>query len=122
MLFNSTRQIAKPLQCPDCNIEMEFLVSRPTRPVFVSTILERRFFLCVNCQRLSHRLVAMPVDHGSSAAYHPADSKTLAASSKIVNPSCSDCGPDTASPAPHTSRREDGPHSESRSLCASQTQ
>jgi hypothetical protein len=74
MLFDSTREIAKLLQCPDCNIEMDFLASRSTKPVFVSTILERRFFLCMNCQRLSHRLVAMPVDQrlGSTVVYHPA--------------------------------------------------
>src|SRR5215510_15332366 len=52
--------IAKPQQCPDCDIEMHFLASRPTRRVFVATILERAFFLCPNCRCLSHRLVAMP--------------------------------------------------------------
>jgi|SRR5215510_15394252 len=52
--------IAKPQQCPDCDIDMHFLASRPTRRVFVATILERAFFLCPNCRCLSHRLVAMP--------------------------------------------------------------
>jgi len=51
---------AKPQQCPDCDIDMHFLASRPTRRVFVATILERAFFLCPNCRCLSHRLVAMP--------------------------------------------------------------
>jgi hypothetical protein len=62
MLFNLSEQIAKSLQCPDCNIDMDFLASVRTNRVFVSTILERVFFLCPNCQRLSHRLVAMPLN------------------------------------------------------------
>jgi hypothetical protein len=62
MLFNLSEQIAKSLQCPDCNIDMDFLASVRTNRVFVSTILERVFFLCPNCQRLSHRLVAMPLE------------------------------------------------------------
>jgi len=66
MLFNLKSQIAKPLECPDCDIEMLFLASQPTKRVFVSTILGRSFFLCPNCQRLSHRLVAMP-----HASYDP---------------------------------------------------
>jgi hypothetical protein len=40
--------------------------SRPTTRVFASTILERRFFVCTNCQRVTHRLVAMPLDSSSS--------------------------------------------------------
>jgi hypothetical protein len=62
MLFNLIMQIAKPLQCPDCDIDMRFLGSQPTKRVFISTILRRVFFLCPNCQRLSHRLVAMPLE------------------------------------------------------------
>ena len=61
MLFNLREQIAKSLQCPDCNVDM-VLASLLTNRVFVSTILERVFFLCPNCQRLSRRLVAMPLD------------------------------------------------------------
>jgi hypothetical protein len=66
MLFDSSKKLDKPLQCPDCDIDMFFLGSRPTRRVFASTILVRVFFLCPNCQRLSHRLVAMP-----QGSYHP---------------------------------------------------
>jgi len=61
MLFDLSKQIAKP-QCPDCKIDMHFLVSQPTKRVFLATILERRFFLCPNCRRLSHRLAEMPLD------------------------------------------------------------
>jgi hypothetical protein len=56
-LFSS---IVKPLQCRDCGIDTHFLAIRPTKRVFVATILERAFFLCPNCRCLSHRLVAMP--------------------------------------------------------------
>ena len=68
MLFTSTKQIAKPLQCPVCNTEMEFLVSRPAKPLFVSTNLERRLFLCPNCWRLSDQLVATPQEQGPSSS------------------------------------------------------
>ena len=60
MLFSLSEQITKPLQCPDCDIDMQFLVSQPTKRVFVSTILERKFFLCPNCWRVSYEFVAMP--------------------------------------------------------------
>lgn len=55
-------QIAKPLQCPDCDIDMRFLVSQSTKRVFASTIVERALFVCPNCQRVSHRLVAVPLE------------------------------------------------------------
>src|SRR5262249_15258954 len=66
MFFNSSAQIDKRLQCPDCDIDMFFLGSRPTRRVFLSAILERRFFLCPNCGRLSHSVVST-----SQASYDP---------------------------------------------------
>jgi uncharacterized protein with PIN domain len=59
MLLDLKTQIAKPLQCPDCNSDMEFLMSERTKRVFVSTIFERKFFLCPNCQRVSYEFVAM---------------------------------------------------------------
>ena len=59
MLLDLKTQIAKPLQCPDCNSDMEFLMSKRTKRVFVSTILERKFFLCPNCWRVSYEFVAM---------------------------------------------------------------
>jgi hypothetical protein len=58
MLFDLSRQIAKPPECPDCDIVMEFLASQRTKRVLVSTILERTLFLCPNCHRLSRRLLA----------------------------------------------------------------
>lgn len=60
MLFDLSKHIGQSPQCPDCDIDLEFLVARQTKPIFVSTILERRFFLCPNCQRLIHQLVTMP--------------------------------------------------------------
>jgi len=73
-MLNLSKQIAKPLQCPDCDIDMHFLVSKPMTRVFVSTILVRRFFLCQNCGRLSHQLVSMPEDSSSSPRPGSADS------------------------------------------------
>jgi hypothetical protein len=61
MLSDLSKQIAKPLQCPDCDIDMQFLALRATTPVFVSTLLERTFFLCPNCARLSQQLVVRSV-------------------------------------------------------------
>jgi uncharacterized protein with PIN domain len=61
MLFDSSKHIGKSPRCPDCDIELEFLVARQAKRIFVSTILERRFFLCPNCQRLIHQLVTMPI-------------------------------------------------------------
>jgi len=66
MLFDLSKQLAKPIRCPDCDIEMQLFALRPTKRVSASTILERRFFICMNCQRLSHRLVAMSLDSSSS--------------------------------------------------------
>jgi hypothetical protein len=66
MLFNWNKQVAKPPQCPDCEIDMQFLVSGRAKRVFVSTLFERALFLCPNCQRISHRLVWIP--QGSARA------------------------------------------------------
>jgi len=68
MLFNLSKQIGKWPQCPDCGLDMQFLVSERTKRVFVSTIFERALFLCPNCQRLSHRLVSMPQASASAEA------------------------------------------------------
>jgi hypothetical protein len=62
MLFDLGKQIVKPLKCPDCDTDMHFFASQPTKRVFLSTILERKFFLCPNCQRLHYQLVAIPVE------------------------------------------------------------
>src|SRR5262245_27190965 len=42
MLFNLREQIAKSLQCPDCNVDMDFLASLRTNRVFVSNDLRAR--------------------------------------------------------------------------------
>jgi uncharacterized protein with PIN domain len=61
MLIGLTRKNAQPLRCPDCDVDMDFLQSQYTSRVFVSTLLERAFYRCPNCQRLNHRLAAMPL-------------------------------------------------------------
>jgi uncharacterized protein with PIN domain len=53
MTIGLTSQITEPLRCPDCRTEMDFLKSEFLESVFVSTIVERRYFLCPNCQLLS---------------------------------------------------------------------
>lgn len=68
LLFGLNKEIAKALICPDCAIDMQFLVSERTKRVFVSTIFERTLFLCPNCQRVSHRLVWMPQASASAEA------------------------------------------------------
>jgi len=78
MPFDLSNQTAKPIRCPDCDIDMQLFVSASTSRVFASTILERRLFVCMNCQRLGYQLVAMPLDSSSSqelnsaALDHPA--------------------------------------------------
>ena len=42
MLFESKKQITKPLRCADCGAEMDFLASQLNGRVFLSTLLERR--------------------------------------------------------------------------------
>ena len=71
MLFGLTKRIAQPLQCPDCDVDMDFLQAQYTSHVFVSTLLERAFFRCPNCQRLSHRLAAMPLYFTESTVNQP---------------------------------------------------
>jgi hypothetical protein len=46
MLLHLSEQIAKPLPCHDCDIDMRFLGSVRIKRVFHSTIVERKFFLC----------------------------------------------------------------------------
>jgi hypothetical protein len=62
MLFESKKQITKPLRCADCGAEMDFLASQLNGRVFLSTILERTFSVCSDCGRLSHDIVAWPKD------------------------------------------------------------
>jgi hypothetical protein len=60
MLFDPKKKITKPLRCPDCRIDMDFLASQYTRRVFLSTLLERSFFHCPNCGRVSYEVVLWP--------------------------------------------------------------
>ena len=60
MLFDLNKKISQPLRCPDCDVDMDFLLGQYNSRVFVSTLLEHAFFRCPNCQRLDHRLVAIP--------------------------------------------------------------
>jgi hypothetical protein len=71
MLIGLTKKIAQPLRCPDCDVDMDFLQAQYTSRVFVSTLLERAFFRCPNCQRLSDRLVAMPLHFIESTVHEP---------------------------------------------------
>ena len=107
---------AKPQQCPDCDIDMHFLASRPTRRVFVATILERAFFLCPNCRCLSHRLVAMPAP-SSGMTVSP---RGIFGGSLISEPGVRS-GQDMAG-APHWEASGEAPQSEATPQSASQTQ
>jgi hypothetical protein len=60
MLFDPKKKITKPLRCPDCRIDMDFLASQSTRRVFLSTLVERNFFVCESCARLSYEVVLWP--------------------------------------------------------------
>jgi len=60
MLFDSKKKITKPLRCLDCGADMDFLASQLNGRVFLSTLLERNFFVCPNCGRLSNEMVAWP--------------------------------------------------------------
>jgi len=106
--------IAKPQQCPDCDIDMHFLASRPTRRVFVATILERAFFLCPNCRCLSHRLVAMPAP---SSGMNP---RGIFGGS-LISELGLQSGQGMAG-APHWQASGETPQSEATPLSASQTQ
>jgi hypothetical protein len=60
MLFDPNNKIKKPLRCLDCGADMDFLASQLNGRVFLSTLLERNFFVCPDCGRLSHEMVAWP--------------------------------------------------------------
>jgi hypothetical protein len=114
MTLDLFSEIAKPLHCPDCNIDMHFLASRPTKRVFVATILERVFFLCPNCQCLSHRLVTMPA---------PSSGMTVNPGGIFGGSSIPKLGLQSVqgmAGAPQASG--ESPQSEGTPLCASQTQ
>ena len=67
MLLDLRKQTTKPLQCQDCDIDVQFLASVRFRRVFRSTITKRKFFLCPNCGRLSSAVVAIYQPHRSVA-------------------------------------------------------
>jgi uncharacterized Zn finger protein len=56
MLFDPKKPITK---CPDCGSDTDFLVSQLTRRVFLSTLLERSFFHCLNCGRVTYEIVLL---------------------------------------------------------------
>jgi hypothetical protein len=60
MLLDPNKQITKPIRCPDCWADMDFLGAQLNGRVFLSTILERHFFVCSNCGRLSYEIVLRP--------------------------------------------------------------
>jgi hypothetical protein len=60
MLFDPKKQITKPSQCPDCEIDTDFLLSQAASEVFLSTVLERHLFACPNCGRLGYKTVLRP--------------------------------------------------------------
>jgi hypothetical protein len=68
MWLGLNKKIAQPLRCLDCDVDMDFLLGQYNSRVFVSTLLERAFFRCPNCQRLDHRLVAIPLHFIDSTA------------------------------------------------------
>jgi primosomal protein N' len=70
MLIGLPKKIAQPLRCPDCDVDMDFLQAQYTSRAFASTLLERTFFRCPNCQRLDHRLVAIPLHFIERTTFH----------------------------------------------------
>jgi hypothetical protein len=60
MLLDPNKQITKPIRCPDCWADMDFLGVQLNRRVFLSTILERHFFVCPNCGHLGYEIVLRP--------------------------------------------------------------
>ena len=58
----ATTRATEPPQCPNCEIDMQFQVSHPSKRTFAGISFERVFFICTNCQRVSDKLVATPAD------------------------------------------------------------
>jgi predicted nucleic-acid-binding Zn-ribbon protein len=68
MLFDS-KKIRQSLQCPDCGADTHFFQSQLMSRVFLSTLVERNFFVCESCSRLSYEVVLWPKEFiGSEAA------------------------------------------------------
>jgi hypothetical protein len=65
MLFDPKKQITKPLRCPDCRADTDLLALQLNRRVFFSSVLQRHFFVCQNCGRLSYEIVLLPKE------FHP---------------------------------------------------
>ena len=55
-----SKEITHSLQCPGCGADTHFLKSQLIGRVFLSTLVERNFFLCENCARLSYEVVLLP--------------------------------------------------------------
>ena len=60
MLLDPNKQITKLTRCPDCWADMDFLGAQLNGRVFLSTILERHFFVCPNCGHLGYEIVLRP--------------------------------------------------------------
>jgi len=61
MLSDSKKQVPTPLRCGDCWGHMAFWGSEATTSeVFLSTVVERHFFMCLNCGRVDHKVVLWP--------------------------------------------------------------
>ena len=60
MLLDPNKQITKLTRCPDCWADMDFLGVQLNGRVFLSTILERHFFVCPNCGHLGYEIVLRP--------------------------------------------------------------
>ena len=57
MLFDPKKLITK---CPDCGTDRDFLLSQTTDRVFLSTLVERSFFHCPSCGRVTYEVVLLP--------------------------------------------------------------
>jgi uncharacterized protein with PIN domain len=60
MLLDPNKQITKLTRCPDCWADMDFLGAQLNERVFLSTILERHFFVCPDCGHLGYEIVLRP--------------------------------------------------------------
>ena len=55
-----SKKITQSSQCPDCGADTHFLQSQLMGRVLLSTLVERNFFVCESCARLSYEVVLWP--------------------------------------------------------------
>jgi predicted RNA-binding Zn-ribbon protein involved in translation (DUF1610 family) len=60
LLFYPDQEVTKPLLCADCGANTDILASQLNGRVFLSTLLERHFFVCPDCGRLSIKFAVRP--------------------------------------------------------------